>query len=556
MSSPTDNLLSAYHDGELTGAERSVVEQQISERDEAKKELSEIKQISAMLKDLPRLSLPVEFPQQVLKGIEREMLIPSETSLEARVRSNTSHQPIALSSRSSASDSSPRRWLIGAAAVLTSAAGLMLMVTTFGDRPTSNPQRAPQLASEFGVPSEANAVAFAAPGISGELDAGSPIAEKDTPATGNKLALSDSSATGVRRGAPNGAAPAARMIESNRPPVAAFNAPRGVDSVASMFLDQATLKSAEIGDVVDALQTLDDEIAVVRLTVLDRQEGLNQLQLLFAKNQIDPDSAGPTLEKTKSLAAKSSPSSNPDAALAADEGQQLMAVYVESNSEHLSAALHELSQNNLVQSLQVDSPISVTEIASSNEEARDKVSEKQKSEQPTDRSFQSKNAVRRSSSQQALIDTLNQVRQPSKTGVEVVIDAHDRKGVEQSRRILAKKALPSAAAKDAAQSTSRQTVVQVPADALSQQVGQNSQSRSRANNFNVGQRPLNQSKQSLDTQNDQRPMQVLFVVVNQGANSDKPTSDAPTDAKGTEPAKTKPSIKSKAAKRPEGGGAA
>lgn len=556
MSSPTDNLLSAYHDGELTGAERSVVEQQISERDEAKKELSEIKQISAMLKDLPRLSLPVEFPQQVLKGIEREMLIPSETSLEARVRSNTSHQPIALSSRSSASDSSPRRWLIGAAAVLTSAAGLMLMVTTFGDRPKSNPQRAPQLASEFEVPSEANAVAFASPGIAGALDAGSPIAEKDTPATGNKLALSDSSATGVRRGAPNGAAPAARMIESNRPPVAAFNAPRGVDSVASMFLDQATLKSAEIGDVVDALQTLDDEIAVVRLTVLDRQEGLNQLQLLFAKNQIDPDSAGPTLEKTKSLAAKSSPSSNPDAALAADEGQQLMAVYVESNSEHLSAALHELSQNNLVQSLQVDSPISVTEIASSNEEARDKVSEKQKSEQPTDRSFQSKNAVRRSSSQQALIDTLNQVRQPSKTGVEVVIDAHDRKGVEQSRRILAKKALPSAAAKDAAQSTSRQTVVQVPADALSQQVGQNSQSRSRANNFNVGQRPLNQSKQSLDTQNDQRPMQVLFVVVNQGANSDKPTSDAPTDAKGTEPAKTKPSIKSKAAKRPEGGGAA
>ena len=555
MSSPTDNLLSAYHDGELTAAERSIVEQQISERDEAREELSEIKQISAMLKDLPRLPLPVEFPQQVLKGIEREMLIPSEASLDARVRSNT-HQPIALSSRSSVSDTSPRRWLVGAAAVLTSAAGLMLMVTTFGDRSVTQSPRTSQLASKFDAPTEANAVAFSAPGLAGTLDSAPALGGAGVSALGQKVANSDASVTSKRDGDLGGTAFAAKMNEPNRPPVAAFNVPRGGDSVASMFLDQATLKSAEIGDVVDALQTLDDEIAVVRLTVVDRQEGLNQLQLLFAKNQIDPDAAASTLDKVKSLAAKSSPSSKPDAAVAADEGQQLMAVYVESNSEHLSAALHELSQNNLVQSLQVESPISVTEIASSNEESRDKFSEKQKSEQPTDRSFQSKNAVRRSSSQQALIDTLNQVRQPSKAGAEVVIEAHDRKGVEQSRRILAKKALPSAAAKDAAQSTSRQTVVQVPADALSQQVGQNSQSRSRANNFNVGQRALNQSKQSLDKQNDQRPMQVLFVVVNQGAKSDKPTSDAPTDAKGTEPAKTKPSIKSKAAKRPEGGGAA
>ena len=127
MSLPADDLLSAYHDGELTAAERAIVEQHLATSAEARRELSEIGQLSTLLQDVPRASLPSEFPQQVLQGIEREMLIPSG-------RASSADAAWADRMRTWwASETSPRRWAISAAAVLTSAAGLFLLVRSLSD---------------------------------------------------------------------------------------------------------------------------------------------------------------------------------------------------------------------------------------------------------------------------------------------------------------------------------------------------------------------------------------------------------------------------------------
>ena len=124
MSLPADDLLSAFHDGEVNSAERAIAEQQLAASAEARRELSKIRQVSSLLKELPRDRLPAEFPQQVLQAIEREMLIPSRSS----------DAVIAPASESIGRAGWSRRW-VGAVAVLTSAAGLLLLIRAVDDRP-------------------------------------------------------------------------------------------------------------------------------------------------------------------------------------------------------------------------------------------------------------------------------------------------------------------------------------------------------------------------------------------------------------------------------------
>ena len=141
MPLPTDDLLSAFHDGEITSAERAAVEQQLADSAVTRRELAEIQQVSALLKELPRERLPSEFPQQVLQAIEREMLIPSLTTDAAPV----------LSRIASSQSGATRRW-IGAAAVLTSAAGLFLLVRAVDDHGNGNRAAVRQLAESSSTP--------------------------------------------------------------------------------------------------------------------------------------------------------------------------------------------------------------------------------------------------------------------------------------------------------------------------------------------------------------------------------------------------------------------
>lgn len=127
MSLPANDFLSAFHDGEVNAAERAVVEQRLATSAEARRELSDLRQVSSLLKGLSRERLPSEFPQQVSQAIEREMLIPSQRDDEAGSRTRVAASSVGSS----------RRW-VGAVAVLTSAAGLLLLVRAVDDRSSTN----------------------------------------------------------------------------------------------------------------------------------------------------------------------------------------------------------------------------------------------------------------------------------------------------------------------------------------------------------------------------------------------------------------------------------
>ena len=522
MSFPADDLLSPFHDGELTTAERAVVEQQLAKSAQMRQELSEIGQTSSLIKGLPRLALPTEFPQQVLQGIEREMLIPSE---RAHAGANAS---------ASTSPASPRqRWIIGAAAVLTSAAGLLLLIQTVGDRPSMQLADSSPMAGDASLPKSLGKETPAAVRENNEI-AETSRARTAVASTSMKADSTDADAPSLAGGRLAG--PPGAMGGSSRSPVAAFSTPRRADGLANLFFDQHMLKTVEIGDVVEALQTLDDEIAVVRLTVVDRQEGLNQLQLLFANNRIAPEPTATAPEKSKADAIKSADRSKRDESSSAE---QMMAVFVESNSQHLTAALQELSQTKLVQSLEVESPISLSELDVSGDKSF------AKSEKPQTRAFK---PTTENLNQRTLAETLNQARRSSILRDEAGSQTQNRKSGDQAAH-LAKKSVSQTDAKNVPQSASRQLTLQVPADALPQQASQNLQSRTARPNF--GQRSQNQGKQNVAAQNEQRPMQVLFVVVNQAGNAVKPT-EPPADKKAAAPAKAK----AKEAKTPEEGGAA
>ena len=521
MSFPADDLLSAFHDGELVAAERAIVEQQLAKSAQTRQELSEIGQISSLIKGQPRLVLPTEFPQQVLQGIEREMLIPSE---RAHAGANTSASTLPASPR--------QRWIIGAAAVLTSAAGLLLLIQTVGDQPSMQLADSSPMAGGASLP---ESLKMSAPAAVRETHDIAETSRSRTAATSASIEADSADADAPSLAGSSLSSASGAMGGSNRSPVAAFSTPRRADGLANLFFDQHTLKRAEIGDVVEALQTLDDEIAVVRLTVVDRQEGLNQLQLLFANNLIAPEPTATAPEKSKADAIKSADRSKQDESSSAE---QMMAVFVESNSQHLTAALQELSQTKLVQSLEVESPISLSEFDASGDKLF------AKSEKPQTRAFK---PTTENLNQRTLAETLNQARRSSIVRDEADSQAPGRKSGDPAS--LAKKSVSQPDAKSTPQSGSRQLTLQVPADALPQQASQNLQSRNVRSN--IGQKLQNQGKQNVAAQNEQRPMQVLFVVVNQAGNDVKPT-EPPAVKKPVAPVKAK----AKEAKTPEEGGAA
>lgn len=338
MSFPADELLSAFHDGELTAVERRVVDEWLAGSPEARRELSEIRQVSELLKALPRPSLPPEFPQQVLQGLEREMLIPSPPADAAGTRVDIGREvdPPARS----------RRWM-HVAAVLTSAAGLLLLVRVLDDRDGRGSVDVARLAEPLKYAATPNLRMADAVSVeqedrlslSSELARSETRAEKLAGGSAGQNSVSGSSADGSTFARRGGAATAAE----------------------GLYFDQYALQSAEIGEVIQALETNGDEVAVVWLTVVDRHKGLHDLKLLLAKNRIEPADREEFALKAKSVTTK------PDAKTASSDApppdsDQMHAVLVTSGIQEVTRALAELRQEAFLQSLEVDRPIPLAQL--------------------------------------------------------------------------------------------------------------------------------------------------------------------------------------------------
>ena len=111
------------------------------------------------------------------------------------------------------------------------------------------------------------------------------------------------------------------------------------------------LKDVPIGQVVEALDQQGDKVAVVKLTVVDRQQGLRDLQVLLKRHHIIADDAAPPEEKE--------PQAKEGGRL---KNSSLLAVYVETSDNQLAAAMRELQKEGGVRQLTIDAPITVAQL--------------------------------------------------------------------------------------------------------------------------------------------------------------------------------------------------
>jgi hypothetical protein len=73
----TDDLLSAYLDGELSPVEREQVERALARSETLRAEFAQLRQATQAVANLPRVSLPVDFSASVLRAIEERSTVPA-----------------------------------------------------------------------------------------------------------------------------------------------------------------------------------------------------------------------------------------------------------------------------------------------------------------------------------------------------------------------------------------------------------------------------------------------------------------------------------------------
>ena len=290
-------LLSARIDDELTGDERSELQKQLEQSDDLQTELSGLQELSELLRDLPPIGAPAGFREEILHLAEQRSLIASPA-------------PPIRSGRL-------RRWsYIGssAAAVLLVA---FVVIHFTGDRPASSRTENRVASSSDVAPAASYPVAdagdprFAAVPVDelalpSALSSGAPMAESDAAAAVASTAVADDTVE----------------LTSSRQTL--------------VFGDE--LRDADIGEVVEAMDTSGNRVVVVRLTVVDRRLGLESLEVLLTRNEIVADSAYDAEPRV-------------DGESGSDE---LLAVMVEATPDQLARALREMNNDDQFRRLQVE----------------------------------------------------------------------------------------------------------------------------------------------------------------------------------------------------------
>ncbi len=467
MPLPTDDLLSAFHDGEVTPAERAVVEQRLTTSADTRRELSELKQVSALLKTLPRDRLPSEFPQQVLQAIEREMLIPS--------------QPVDPTDSFAARARSSRRW-IGTAAVLTSAAGLLLLARALDDRAGRDVPKGQRFAGLQKIQSAPVEVA---------VDSPLPMAADDSVSLARKsdVAAGAAGQNGVFANAPTNTFTRARIA--------------GGASGDRFVLDQSALRTADVGEVVRAIQqTEGDEVAVVFLTVVDRKEGLDGLQFLLTENRFTRSEEAAVVKADR----LSSPAGDAD---------EMQAVLVKSNAAQLAMALKQLGQEKYLHRLEVDQPILLAEL---NEARGDRAVLADKA---------SADGAKRENAK-----SLPELASSARRAKQALPETAEKKSAAAPAT-----AAKSNEARDEKEPFANQVTFGVSAQLLQQnQVAQQSRARGLSKGALRGQ---TLAGKDADATAEHRPLQVLFVVVDQSQTGKPQTPPANSSKPAAAPAKTR-----------------
>ncbi|MHC4875123.1 MAG: anti-sigma factor family protein [Planctomycetota bacterium] len=277
---PDNKRLSALLDDELAANERAVLEQELATSPELQRELDELRRVAASVRELPQVPAPSDLQPAVMAAIQQEVRPGNDRPTgSGRVGGRPGLTK-----------------LVGLSAAIAVAVGAAVWFgQDHGEQIAETHNNSPEIRSFSQDRPEALANR----------------AEFDSSQADDEVSPDDGATVEVATGL--------RVLQISRD----------------------DLTAARVGDIVEAVDANGDSVGVIRLTVVDRRDSLQALQVLLTSQQF------------KTLASDSSPD--------ADQSG-LVAVYVESDREKLSQAISEFRSHLDFGSLEVTSPVRVTEL--------------------------------------------------------------------------------------------------------------------------------------------------------------------------------------------------
>ncbi len=280
---PDNERLSALLDGELTAEERASLEGELTSSPELQHELAELQRVSSAVKNLPQIPAPASLHTAVMAEIQQT------------VRPGQNHPT--GSERAGGRLGLAR--LAGLSAAIALAVGTVIWFDQ--DRDPHIADNRPEIIS---------------------------VQQNRTEAMANRAEF--------RRSPDKSSGSAA----AERPPGEGTVSVETRHRVLQVSRDDLT--AARVGDIVEAVDANGDVVGVIRLTVVDRKQGVEALQVLLTAQQFV------TVDGSRT---------------SADADQSgLVAVYVESDREKLSQAIAEFRRQLEFGSLEVESPVRVAEL--------------------------------------------------------------------------------------------------------------------------------------------------------------------------------------------------
>lgn len=387
--------VSAYLDGELTAEERAAFEVRLQNNPELQRELAELQSLGKLLSDLPWHRLDENFAHEV--DIRCDDLRPcafddtaagqdvcgDDDNLTATVAetdasdvtagsdiNNVSTTPTGGGVHNPGLPQRRRSLLRTLAAPGLVAAGLVAAVLFWQSRleppreivatrdtPVTLPEDYLQRTQEINANTPAS---LEKDGVA-ESPAGEPV-DSPAPAAHNAIAHnagSDTQRYQLKPESEDGAghlalnikrtAPGAAFPPGEKPATGGRQAPMSPGDRTPGLEFGRDLRSAAIGETVEAVDRDGDSVRVVQLTVVDRVQGLRNLQVLLERHNIRTD-ARPTGKPAQPGGSSGKPGENkqshtgilPHNATNGTADSQLLAVLVEADPAQLNAALAQL----------------------------------------------------------------------------------------------------------------------------------------------------------------------------------------------------------------------
>lgn len=348
---PDAELLSALFDNELDEAQRARCAALLESSPDARNQLRDWEHLSQVLRSLPSESAPESLGPAVMATIERDMLLgPAPTPSVA--------QP------------PPRRlfwsWGTGLAAACVMLIALLQVLQRSEprnetlSRTTQTDESAPK-AADMAISAGKTRTSEQT-----ETETASNLAE-NLSETRSRMLREDPSAAAAGQAAMQDTSPPAvaadSVHEALEVPVPAKAAdslqdapaePRAFGTAASRNLELPEgADETPVGGLIQAIERRGGKIKVVELTVVDRRQGLDALQLLLSRPDADAESTQ-TMERGTGSASEDD--------VAADA---LLAVLVELPDQRLAGALQQLQNSHDFQNVTVRDDVAVREVVAS-----------------------------------------------------------------------------------------------------------------------------------------------------------------------------------------------